>query len=65
MAFNMKKYKMYLKPAILGTVVVLLTPVLAAYIPEIYNLGGYIGIGTILSAGIAAFATDMVIEKYM
>ena len=46
---------------LLGTGVVILTPILAGVIPPIFALGTVITIGQALSAGVAAFVTEWVL----
>lgn len=54
--------KSLLRNLLLGTGVVILTPILAGVIPEIMKLGNVITVGQALSAGVAAFVTDWVLD---
>lgn len=46
---------------LLGTGVVILTPMIAQVIPPIFELGEIISVGVALSAGVAAFVTEWVL----
>ena len=60
----MKDGKTWLKRIVLGSGVVVLTPIISNFgIPKIIDLGVITG-GTALAAGIAAFVTQWAIEYF-
>lgn len=56
--------KKALKLLLFGSGVVIITPFLSGFIPSIIDLK-VITLGTALSAGIAAFLTDLLLNQFM